>query len=203
MTTNLLYNLLKSPLFLIIFGTLTIAISVFFGIMSFIEIESFGDEIRPMSLAEFAASGEKSAWVVLHDVELTDQVLERRNRGRYSYDILYKDRGSDLYVVITHELNRQLDSLDDPGLLLPQSGVIEPINDIKYGNIVRYGMEVPDRNNLYYLCGFCGPGNSRLGIIISAVFICLGLALVVLAILILKKVVTIRQIAQGPGMMRR
>jgi hypothetical protein len=190
--TNWLYNLLKSPLFLIIFGTLTIAISIFFGIMSFMELESFGDKIRPMSLAEFADSGEESAWVVLHDFELTDQICERRSRGRYSYDMLYKDREADLYVVITHELNRQLDILDDSGFLLPQSGVIEPINNIKYGNIVREGMKVPDRNKLYYLCSFCGPDNSRLGLIISIVFICLGLALVVFAILILKKVVTIR-----------
>ncbi|MBN1698541.1 MAG: hypothetical protein JW881_13585 [Spirochaetales bacterium] len=190
--THWLYNLLKSPVFLIVFGIVTAAVSVFFGIVSFMEMESFGDEIRPMSLAEFADSGEKAAWVVLTNFEPTDQALVKQSRGRYSYDILFKDREADLYVIITLELDQPIESLDDPALFPPQSGVVKLINDIKYGNILRDGMEVPDREKLYYLCTFCGPDNSRLGVIISIVFVCAGLALVVLAVLIMKKVITIK-----------
>jgi hypothetical protein len=171
----------RSPLAVLILALVSLLAAGIIAFYCFSELQSLGDAPLKLTLEQVRQKA-AAVWVDLQGVVLTDENIYFKDRNRWEYDVLYKDKRQDLFAVITYFHDEEITNLEDLDAE-PKIGVISQINDTRYAVLKTNGLVLPENDGrLFSLCTYCGKANAQYGLIAALFFLVLGLPLLIIAV---------------------
>jgi hypothetical protein len=177
LTKGLLALMVRFPRLAGLFGLVVAGMFGFLGVSSWLSLKEFGDQPRQISLRTSGHEiSEKREWVVVEDAKWDCSSMAPFGSGTDKRaEAIFTDESGKVLVValLPDQVSCTELTASSP------TGEIYRMSERHYEHLAGEGRLDKYTSATTYLdmCTFCGPANSRIGVVLGLIFVPLGLAL--------------------------